>query len=135
MQLSITTTTVGGEDRSWTKHKKGWDTCRSITLDLSQFVLATHYANGILPSGLVLGKVTATGRYGAYADAGAGGLDTAVGHLFTSLYVGTATTGLVVGTLFWEGIVDTTRLPSNSGITTASRADVVNQIRYEGAGA
>lgn len=38
----------------------------TITLDRSAFDLVTAFPNGFLPSGIVLGKITATGLYGPY---------------------------------------------------------------------
>jgi hypothetical protein len=41
--------------------------CKSIVLDRSKFDLVTTWPNGYLPSGLPLGRVTATGLYGPYS--------------------------------------------------------------------
>lgn len=56
------------EDRSWDLSPHGSEpgTTPSITLDVSAFTKATHYANGYFPSGLPLGKISATGLYGPY---------------------------------------------------------------------
>jgi hypothetical protein len=66
ISLDITTQTVGVGSLDWLASRKGFDTCRSITLDLSLFS-AAHYVNGYIPSGTVLSKITATGLYGPYA--------------------------------------------------------------------
>lgn len=65
INLKVTTDSWSAGDLSWLKSRKGFDTCRSITLDLSLFA-AAHYADGKIPSGIALGKVTASGKYGPY---------------------------------------------------------------------
>lgn len=67
MDLSIRTETFQQDDQSWLGSEHGTDMGRSITLDTSAFTSGTHYPNGYFPSGLALGKITATGKYGPYA--------------------------------------------------------------------
>lgn len=55
------------DDHSWLATRMGLDVMRSITLDLALFTEATHYPDGFIPSGVTLGKVTATSLYGPYA--------------------------------------------------------------------
>lgn len=130
--LTLTSETFLGEDRSWLKSKKGFNTARTVTLDFSLFVAGTHAPNGVLPSGLVLARLTATGRYGYYSDAGTAGAgtDTAHGLLLTSVTFPASGTGRAAAAMLFEGIVDTTELPSGHGLTTAARADLT-QIRFE----
>ena len=52
---------TGNEDRSWIGHRDGMDSARSITLDPSLFTYPAHFVKGAIPSGIALGKVTATG--------------------------------------------------------------------------
>jgi hypothetical protein len=67
MDLSIETETVTGlEDRSWLGSAHGVESTQSCTLDAALFTPATHYPNGEIRSGIVLGLVTATGLYGPY---------------------------------------------------------------------
>lgn len=54
-----------GSDKSWLATRMGLQDMRSITLDISAFN-ADHISNGYIPSGTVLGKITATGKYGPY---------------------------------------------------------------------
>lgn len=67
--ISVIKTSYQSEDRSWLLSPHGTDpgTTPSVTLDVSLFNRADHYPNGYIPSGLVLGKVTATGLYGPYS--------------------------------------------------------------------
>jgi len=97
----------------------------SVTLDLAAFP-ANRYPNGYIPSGTVLGKITATGLYGPYDDTLANGLETARGLLFSSINV-PAATGKVGGALFKRGDVDETKLPWSTGkgaLDANARADL-----------
>jgi hypothetical protein len=67
MLLAQTTETFGVEDQSWLGSEHGTSSARTITLDTSAFTAGTHYPNGFFPSGLPLGRITATGLYGPYA--------------------------------------------------------------------
>ena len=128
VNLTVRSESWGAEDRSWTKSTKGYNTCRSKTLDLALFDPEDHYPNGYLPSGIVLGVVTATGRYVPYTDAAThgAGSDVARGFLFSSVTVPEDTAERIGVPLMWEGIIDTTELPLNHGLTTAARADLIH---------
>lgn len=93
MDISFHKDVFAVEDHSWLGSRHGTDATRTITLDFSLFDANTHYPNGYLPSGMVLGKVTLTGLYGPYSG--------------TSDEVQTATvTGAPTGgtfTLTWSG--------------------------------
>lgn len=85
--MTVTTTSYQVEKRSWflgTADLPGFT--QSITLDVSAFN-AAHYVNGYIPSGTVLGTITATGKAGPYLAAGSGGLDTATGILFSAVKI------------------------------------------------
>jgi hypothetical protein len=119
INLKVTTDSYSGSDLSWLKHQKGFDTARSITLDLSTF-LAAHYANGKIPSGTVLGKITASGKYGPYDNAAGDGRTTAAGFLLFDVRVQDAQGNALADpgcALLWEGIVDETKLPAFAGTT------------------
>lgn len=66
MELSLITEAFTQDDQSWLGSAHGTDATRSITLDTSAFTSGTHYPNGYFPSGLPLGKITASGLYGPY---------------------------------------------------------------------
>lgn len=67
--ISVTKTEYQVENRSWLLGPHGTEpgTTPSVTLDIATFVEATHYPNGFLPSGLPVGRITASGLYGLYA--------------------------------------------------------------------
>jgi hypothetical protein len=52
------------EDRSWLLTELEDAFKLSGTLDITTLTKATHYANYYVPSGLVVGKVTASGLFG-----------------------------------------------------------------------
>ncbi|AMS02576.1 head decoration [Gordonia phage Yvonnetastic] len=54
----------------------------NVTLDLSKFTANTHYPKGFLPSGIPLGKVTATGLYGPYDNGASDGREKCEGFLY-----------------------------------------------------
>lgn len=85
--ISVSSTAYQVEKRSWylgTADNPGFT--QSITLDVSAFN-AAHYVNGYIPSGTIVGVITATGKAGPYLAAGTGGLDTAVGILFSAVKI------------------------------------------------
>ncbi|WP_052280796.1 head decoration protein [Nocardia vulneris] len=82
----------------------------------------SHYPNGFIPSGVVLGKVTATGRYGPYDNSASDGREVAAGHLFSSLSVTGLTT--VGGALVVHGFVREAKLPTNHGLDANAKTDL-----------
>lgn len=126
-------TYLGSEDQRWVA-PGGIAAMRdadSITLDRSAFDLVTAFPNGFIPSGVVLGKITATGLYGPYTDAGAGGLDTAVGFLLVTVAapVGAAATSDIAAALYWYGEIIESMLPTGHGLTAAAKVDFAAKFR------
>lgn len=85
--ISVLTTNFQVEKRDWLLSPHGSETAISGTLDVSSLTAATHYPNGYVPSGLVLGVITATGLYGAYDDTAVDGRAVAAGFLFSSVKI------------------------------------------------
>lgn len=118
-----------GDSKKWIANRKGFDTCRSITLDLSTFTGATHYPDGFLRSGITLARRSTDGLYVLYVNAGANETGVPRGHLLNAVRVRAGnTTGKAAGTLFWEGIVKVSNLPANSALHATDRPTT---IRYE----
>jgi hypothetical protein len=80
--ISVVSTSYQVPKRSWLIGKHGTDETISGTLDVSALTAATHYPNGYVPSGLVLGIITASGLYAPYNDSLANGQEVAAGILF-----------------------------------------------------
>lgn len=121
------TETWTAEDRSWLGSRDGTAYTQTITLDVSTFTEATHFPDGYIPSGTVLGLITATGLYGPYDNAAGDGRGTAVGFLFSSVKVRTG--GPDVGAaIHWRGIIRADRLPrtdaETGGLDANGRTDL-----------
>lgn len=125
-----TETFVSPEDHSWLGKSIGFDQMDPGTLDVDVF-LAHGFATGFIPSGVVLGKVTATGLLVPYTDAATygAGSDTAVGHLGTSKSLGTTAGQKEPCAIFWLGEVIEAKLPASHGLTAAAKADLTH-IKY-----
>lgn len=121
--ISVLSTAYQVENRSWLLSPHGSVTTISGTLDVSTLTAATHYPNGYVPSGLVLGLITATGLYGAYDDTAVDGRQTAVGFLFSSVKIpNTADLTKDVGiAVLAHGFVKISRLPVLAAGTPAGR--------------
>ncbi len=124
MDISVQPTeTWIAEDRSWLASRDGTDVTQSITLDTSTFTKATHYPNGYVRSGTVLGRITATGLYGPYSNAASDGREVAAGFLYTSTVM--VEGGANVGApLHWRGAIKESRLPTNHGLDSNAKTDL-----------
>lgn len=131
--ISVETTQYQVENRSWLIPQPGsvgFGYSPSGTLDVSAFTEATHYPNGFIPSGTVLGRITATGLLGPYDDGAVDGRETAVGFLFSATKV--PASGADVGAAYVAAfaVVRVSRLPDESGLDAAARADL-SLIHYD----
>jgi hypothetical protein len=131
MKLAQTTETFSrSEDQKWLGSAHGTVEADSITLDVSAFSAVT-FPNGFIPSGVVLGKITASGKYGPYDNGASDGTETAVGHLFTTIEaegIGSSTVD-VSGALYWHGEVVEANLPTGHGLDANGKTDL-KHIRY-----
>jgi hypothetical protein len=121
------TETWTAEDRSWLGSRDGTDVTQTITIDTSAFTEATHFPNGYIPSGTILGRITATGLFGPYDNAASDGTEVAVGFLFSNVKVRTG--GPDVGAaIHWRGVIRASRLPiaitDTGGLDAAARVDL-----------
>lgn len=110
MDLSLRTDHFDSDDASWLGSSHGTDAGRSITLDVSTFTEATHYPDGYFPSGLPLGRITASGLYGPYDSEAVDGRATLAGFLLAPVDTPTGS-GDVIGALLDHGRVKVNRLP------------------------
>lgn len=139
--IAITTETFNqASDKRWLGTRMGLQDMRSITLDLSTFD-DEHVANGFIPSGIALGKITASEKYGPYdpTTPAADGREDFAGHLWEAVKVTDKATDADCGAaLFWTGVVKTAFLPSFTGtgdgigeVDAAAQTAVAGWIRYE----
>lgn len=73
------------EDQRWLKGGQLYAPADSILLDLTAFDLDATFPDGFIPSGIALGRVTATGLLAPYDPDAVNGSETAVGRLFTTV--------------------------------------------------
>jgi hypothetical protein len=134
-EIALVTQTWGNEDQRWIGG--GGEEVypnRSIILDRSAFSLVGGtFPNGYIPSGVVLGKITAMGLYAPYLDTNSDGTEVAAGFLYTTVAYNrdAAATADIPATLFRGGIVITTYLPTGNGLDTNGRADLASRIIFE----
>ncbi|MDP7703187.1 MULTISPECIES: head decoration protein [unclassified Mycobacterium] len=150
--ISLQTTTYQVGNKQWLLQEP--DVKLNVTLDISKFTSGTHYPNGFIPSGTVLGKVTATGLFGPYDAAASDGRQTAYGLTYADVRAvrqnGSTAAKVGTGAVVNDAIVSVGKLPfatgtgitgaldgtSNTGTVTASASltaakAAVNQIRWE----
>lgn len=138
INLKITQEAYGTDSKAWMKSQYGFDTARPCTLLLTAFA-ATEQINGMIPSGVLVGKITASGLYGPYDNAAATGVEVAAGILLNEVRItrdanDTPALDRAASAFVWQGIVDTTKLPALTGtkgkLDTPGRADLPG-IRWE----
>lgn len=117
------------EDRSWLASRDGTEVTQTITLKTSLFTANTHYPNGYIKSGTVLGKVTATGLYGPYDNAASDGREVAAGFLFNSTKMRSGGPDLGAP-LHWRGAIRESRLPTNHGLDSAAKTDLAAKFLF-----
>lgn len=130
MDISVQPTeTWIAEDRSWLGSRDGTNVTQSITLDTSTFTANTHYPDGYIKSGTVLGRITATNLYGPYSNAASDGREVAAGFLYTSTQVRSG--GPDVGApLHWRGVIKESMLPTNHGLDANGKTDLAAKFLF-----
>lgn len=135
---SVYTNTYQVENRSWHISPHGGDFTPSCVLDLTTFTAATHFPNGFVPSGVVLGLITASSDatknvVGPYDDTATDGRQTAWGVLYSTVRVTNPmtfqvdTTKKPGGAAVVHGFVKISRLPIANGATGRGYIDAPGQ--------
>ncbi|MGI5404117.1 head decoration protein [Streptomyces sp. CA-135486] len=127
MDLSLKTETFTQDRRDWLGSAHGTDAPVSASLDVTKFTAGTHYPSGYLKSGIPLGKVTATGKYGPYDNAAADGREVCVGFLFTGVDVKAGAT-TVVGSMLLHCFIREAKLPVT--IDAAGKTDLGSRVVF-----
>lgn len=135
LDIGLQSTSYQVGDRRWLLAEP--DVKLNVTLDPSKFTANTHYPNGYLPSGTVVGKVTASGLCGPYDDTATDGRQTAYGVTYgDARFVrqnGTTAAKVGISVVVYDTIVSAGKLPFQSGagsIDANGKADLA-QIRWE----
>ncbi len=129
MDISVRRDQILTENRSWLGSQHGTQATRTVTLDLSTFTQATHYPQGTVPSGVLLGKIDASNLFGPYDPAATDGRQNPAGHLFNTTAVpsGTARVG---APLLEHGAVVESKLPANHGLDASAKTALGGRIIY-----
>lgn len=111
------------EDRSWLLSEFEDCYAESGTLSVAAFNAGQHYANGYIPSGTALGKITSSGLLAPYLDAASDGSQTCIGYLLSSVRVLNPIGGVLakIGVAYsrYNLVVSQGRLPFTSGTAAA----------------
>lgn len=126
--ISRVTTTYQVGNRQWLLAEP--DVKLNVTLDPALFTAGTHYPNGYLPSGTVVGIKTATGMAGPYDDAASDGRQTAYGITYGDarfvLDNGATDTKVGISVVVYDAIVSKGKLPFQSGTGFADAAGITD---------
>lgn len=127
--ITVSTSTFLPADRPWLLFEGvGHQAPTSTDFGLINFALftaGTHYPNGFIPSGVLLGKVTTGGRLGPYDNAASDGRQTAVGFLYNAITVPTDTARKVaVALVDCFAVISESRLPSGHGLDAGAKAEL-----------
>lgn len=132
--ISVQTTDYQVERRNWLLSKHGTTDTPSIVLDVSTFTAATHFPNGYISSGVVLGIITAASSglrlvVGPYDDTAVDGRNVAVGLLFSSVKVPNLAdlTKDPGGAMLVHGFVHRGRLPIANGAAGRGYIDAAGE--------
>lgn len=125
-EIAQRSTHYTGEDRRWLDGGlHGQDTNKEITLNGDLFPSGT-FPDGRVPSGVVLGIVTASKLAGPWDPAAVDGRQTAVVHLLNTETVRPGARILTAGVR--SGVVNRNLLPANSGHSAAVEAQLTHII-------
>ncbi|WP_256789827.1 head decoration protein [Frankia sp. AvcI1] len=124
MNLNPNSTTYSKpEDHSWLRSKADTEFGVSITLDATKFG-STPFPGLIVRSGTLLGKVTASGKYGPYKSDASDGTQTPIGFLLATIDLTQG--GLVVAgadspaSLLWRGAIVAAKVPQGTGASSTT---------------
>lgn len=133
MSLGVKTQTFAvSENQEWLGSHEGTQSMDSGTLDAA--LLMVLFPTGIVPSGVLLSKVTSTGRYTRYLAAGADGVGTPIGHLFTTCDL-TAGGGVPAGanmpaSIMWRGEIVEAKLPTGHAVDAGAKTALAGRFFY-----
>lgn len=123
--ISMTTRSFQVGDRRWLLGEPDYKP--NVTLDISKFTPGTHYPNGFIPSGTVIGKITATGLFGPYDAAAADGRQTAYGLTYGDInaikYDGSTASKVGTSAVVYDAAVSAGKLPFATGSGTTGALD------------
>jgi len=136
MDLGITTVSTGGSDQSWLASRHGLDNGQPRTLDISKFTAGTHYdaTTKVIPSGVALGIVTATGLAAPFDATKTDGTEVLDSYLIAPEPIGrtdgSLASSVIVGVLA-HGLIHQNRLPVVAQRSTVESAETTGVFSYQ----
>ncbi|MFF7586732.1 head decoration protein [Kitasatospora purpeofusca] len=133
----ITSSTTLTADKPWLVGLHGTDSTETVTLDITKLTPNIHYqasTNSQQPysrvlSGVPVGRITASGLYGAFDPTAADGRQVLAGVVNAeALFAPTATR--VPASLLWHGVVRAARVPGGIDPTKVTPTSTGAQIRF-----
>lgn len=117
--FSIQTVSTPGSDRTWLASNHGTGAGQSGTLDVSTLTSGTHYdaTTKVVPSGVAVGLITATGLYAPYdaTEAATDGTEVLAGFVLEPLALKRSPSGdtstKVAFALLAHGVIRPSNLP------------------------
>ncbi|MGW1064393.1 head decoration protein [Streptomyces aureus] len=133
----IATSTSYTADRAWLASLHGTDSIETITLDLSKLTAGTHTAASTdstqpysrILSGVPVGKITASGLYGAFDPTANDGRQNLAGHVFAEALFAPGA-AKAPAALLWHGVVVAAKVPGGIDVTKVTPSVTGPQIRY-----
>lgn len=127
--ITVRSTVVHDANRNWLQFEANGVTGpvgrASGVINYALFTANTHYPNGFIPSGTMVGRVTVGGKLGPYDNAASDGRETAVGFLYNNEVVPTNTAEVAsVPFIDCFAVVIQSKLPTNSGNDANGRLDL-----------
>ncbi|MER6548641.1 head decoration protein [Streptomyces sp. NPDC001250] len=134
-----TTSVTVTANRDWLASRHGTDSTETITLDLQKLTKGTHYVEApagqphrYVHSGVPVGRITASGLYGAYDPAAKDGREVLAGLVYAETPF-TPSMTRVPAALFWHGTVNTAKIPGGIDPAKIAPNSAGAQIRFLGA--
>lgn len=136
-----TTKTVLNEDQRWigAQSLANGDVhgALGVTLDMTKFSRVT-FANNLIPSGVALAKITASGLYAPYADAtevATPGTGVMVGFLLATIewpadFPTSGNSSRMPVAMLHQGVIVESFLPTGHGVDANGKADVGKRFLF-----
>lgn len=120
MDMTPNVTEYVSDSKEWLGSAHGTNNADPVTLDAT--LMRAVFTDGNVPSGVVVGRVTTSGRYGPYNNAAVDGREVARGHLLNPIKV---KTGQNAGAaMLRHGHVFEARLPTNHGLDAPAKVEL-----------
>lgn len=124
---------VFAPSRAWLAEKHGTDLPKHVTYDFTTFTHANFTTDKMIPSGTILGVITATGKYGPYDSSAADGRQTAARIEMNWVPIPEDKTKVITGAALEHCGVRVPALPLKTGpgsLDAKARTDLKHVVFY-----